>query len=282
MTMPIPAFYFIGAAAILFIAGIFFIIKGAAFEDQEAVPISNFNEVEALREPFSPSDDAPETQESAEASDQTRVRKLIAENQRLMKADQQPRETGQEQAQEAGGALLDKLKAKNLLLEKQNEEGANQRTELEAAISKLKAERDDLLDQVKKREEQAAELHENLATLQKTGDEKLKTVQATADQLRAQRDEEERAGPKISKDRFDESMATIEDLKQENQKLQQAVQDLKDHFKKTEELNAHLLEKEKKMQYELTKNRAQALGLEKICEDFKVRIEAKAASTAAE
>ena len=57
---------------------------------------------------------------------------------------------------------------------------------------------------------------------------------------------------------------------------------MKNNSKKAEELNAHLLQKDQMIQYELTKNRAQALGLEKICEDFKTQIESMTVSAATE
>ena len=39
------------------------------------------------------------------------------------------------------------------------------------------------------------------------------------------------------------------------------------------EFNNYLVEKERLLKYELTKSRAQSLGFEKLCEDFKVQIE---------
>ena len=73
--------------------------------------------------------------------------------------------------------------------------------------------------------------------------------------------------------RLEGAITTIEGLKGTNKDLKLSNQALQEDFKRTEELNVQLLEKERIMQYELVKNRAQALGLERICEDFKRQIE---------
>ena len=65
----------------------------------------------------------------------------------------------------------------------------------------------------------------------------------------------------------------IKQLEQECEELRQAKVDLIRNFEKIKEFNEHLLEKEKTLHYELTKSRAQSLGLSKICEDFKGQIE---------
>lgn len=48
---------------------------------------------------------------------------------------------------------------------------------------------------------------------------------------------------------------------------------LKERIRQLEEFNEFLLAKDRKLQYELTKNRAQTLGLERICEDLKRQME---------
>jgi predicted nucleic acid-binding Zn-ribbon protein len=47
-------------------------------------------------------------------------------------------------------------------------------------------------------------------------------------------------------------------------------------LKRLKDTNAFLLEKEKRLQLELTKSRAMALGLEKICEEFKIQLDQQA------
>jgi len=136
--------------------------------------------------------------------------------------------------------LLEELKLKNELLQKQHEESRNRQIELQTAINRLESERNDL----------------------------LKAKQAGVD----------RSELEALSNRLAGSIETIETLKGENRNLLQANQDLASDYKKIEAFNLHLREKEKMMQYELVKNRAQALGLEKICEDFKVQIETMAST----
>ena len=45
----------------------------------------------------------------------------------------------------------------------------------------------------------------------------------------------------------------------------------KEHPEK--DFNRNLIDKDKMLQYELTKSRAQTVGLEKVCEDFKIRLD---------
>ncbi len=66
----------------------------------------------------------------------------------------------------------------------------------------------------------------------------------------------------------------MESLSKERDELFRERSQLMINSKKIEEHNAQLLEKDRFLQYELTKSRAKALGLEKICEEFKIRLEA--------
>jgi len=59
-----PFSLFLGIAAIFFVIGILFLIKGASSKEQEAVPISNPKEIEALKSAFMP----PEKRESSESA----------------------------------------------------------------------------------------------------------------------------------------------------------------------------------------------------------------------
>ena len=75
-----------------------------------------------------------------------------------------------------------------------------------------------------------------------------------------------------------EKKSKCADLKAEHldkgkEELFRNILELELSFNKLKEYNSYLLTKEKVLQYELTKNRAKALGFEKICEDFKVRID---------
>lgn len=65
----------------------------------------------------------------------------------------------------------------------------------------------------------------------------------------------------------------IEHMDKGKEELFRNILELELRFNKLKEYNSYLLTKEKVLQYELTKNRAKALGFEKICEDFKSRID---------
>ena len=70
-----------------------------------------------------------------------------------------------------------------------------------------------------------------------------------------------------------DQVGSIEGLKKENGLLKEEKERLDQELKRIKEFNRQLLEKEKVMQYDLIRNRAQAVGLEKICEDLKIKIE---------
>jgi hypothetical protein len=70
----------------------------------------------------------------------------------------------------------------------------------------------------------------------------------------------------------------VGEFKKEREQLLQAHNGLEQDFTKIKDMNTYLLEKEKLLQYELIKERAQSLGLERICEDFKVQIDETAKS----
>ena len=67
-------------------------------------------------------------------------------------------------------------------------------------------------------------------------------------------------------------------VQKEREQLLQAHDGLERDFTKIKDMNTYLLEKEKLLQYALTKERAQSLGLERICQDFKVQIDEMAKS----
>ncbi len=285
MTIPI----FIGMAAVVFLIGVLFVVKGISSEEQEAVPISSPEEIQKLKSAFAPSKSPdpvvlPQIEKSTETQGQNiqtveenhQLRKdlhdqkgrfeQLEKDMELLKAehiqiqDQKKKEVealekekaqfdGEKELLSSKSGLLSELKIKTEMLERQHEEAQKQRIEMSATVNQLKAEKDNLVMQTKLREDQVAI------------------------QLKEQRAEASKAEFESLSSKLVESIAAIAELKRENKDLQKENLDLKDVFKETEELNNHLIEKEKMMHYELTKNRAQALGLEKICEDFRMRIE---------
>ena len=290
MTIPI----YIGIAALLFIIGIVLVLKGIPSEEEKAVLISNLHEIRELKETFVPSEkNEPQVALRSDVTpkEQPQVNQCMDENHQLRKeileekeryaqlerqmgalkkeydqAKEQTKETigdlkeetaklsAQNKTLASNGGMLDKLQAKTELLETQYGESRKQLAKMAAAIEQLRTEKNELLTQMKIDKDQAAEQFN------------ARTTAANKTEFQA------------LSDKLVESIAAIEELKRENKNLGQSNWSLKEEFKKVEELNAHLMKKEKMMQYELTKNRAQALGLEKICADFRARIETMAAS----
>ena len=290
MTVPI----FIGIAALLFIIGIVFVVKGISSEEETAVPISNPREIRDLKKAFTPSaTDQSKVSMPPESTktEQSQGNQFMEENHQLRKENLEEKgrseqlkerieamkkeyDQAAEQKEEAirvlkeenskfkaekeqvslNDGLLDEFKSKTALLEKQYDESQKQKEEMTAMIEQLKTEKNDLVAQAKLKENQFA------------------------DQMKAQAIEAHKNELEVLTNKLMGSISAIEALKRENKDLKQSNLDLKEEFAKTEELNAHLMKKEKMMQYELTKNRAQSLGLEKICADFRTRIETMAGS----
>ncbi len=69
------------------------------------------------------------------------------------------------------------------------------------------------------------------------------------------------------------AMARLRELQREREELIRTRASLQEDLAKVKDFNIFLLEKEKILQYELTKQRVQALGLEKICEDFRIQLD---------
>jgi len=140
--------------------------------------------------------------------------------------------------------LIDELKVKGELAEKRHAENKIQQDELRKFISTLESEMGEL--------------------------------------IKAQKLGVDRSEFQMLTNRLESSIATIESLKGKNKGLQGSNQGLQNDFERTKEYNAHLIEKERFMEFELSKNRAQALGLEKICEDFKIQIETLTAAVSSQ
>jgi chromosome segregation ATPase len=295
MTVPI----YIGIAAVLFIVGIIFILKGSSSDDETAVPISSIGEIREFKETLVPTEKS-EPKEVVEPgpevdTQQSQGNQFMEENHQLRKEilDEKQRyeelekrleslknelDQAKDQREDSikdlkdenekiklekeqlssNTQLIEDLKEKTGLLEKQYEENQKQQDEMKTMIAQLKSEKDDLVAQIKVKEDQV--------------DDQIKAQAVAASKM-----EFETLGNKLMG-----SISAIEELKRENKDLQQANLDLKEAFKKTGELNTQLMKKEKMMQYELTKNRAQALGLEKICADFRTRIETMAGTAMTE
>ena len=144
---------------------------------------------------------------------------------------------------------------------------------LERDGERLKKEKQDIFMQIKDKDDQLSELTKTLELLQETGTRKLKEAQEametlTAQQAAAKQLEEER----IAKTQSEANM-TVEELRKDRDLLAAVKLKLEQELNQIKEMNEQFSQKEKVMQYDLTRSRAQALGLEKMCEDFKIQIE---------
>ncbi len=149
------------------------------------------------------------------------------------------------------------------------------------AVSDLKEEKDSLFAKIQEKEEQLRKTKTNLDLIEKTNNQRLNEANRAVDVLRAQRQESDRVQAQALERKLSDALAAAEVLKREKEESLQAQASVEQNLQKVKELNAHLSEKTKLLQYELTKQRAQALGLERICEDFKVQIEEKYRSSIA-
>ncbi len=270
---------FIGLAAVFFILGILFIVKGTSSQEDNAIPISSPEEIEELKSTFLP----PEPKESPAAQEEM-LPNTVSTN--LTKDPGATSPIGLNQRSE-----INELTQKNKQLEEdfqvlkqENQEIKNSHLEaikiLEGKISSIQGEKEQLLtdhklvDELKVKGELAEKRHAENKIQQDELRKFISTLESEMEELiRVQKLGADRYELRSLNNRLESSIATIESLKGENKGLQGFNQGLKNDFEKTKEHNALLVEKERFMEFELSKNRAQALGLEKICEDFKVQIE---------
>ncbi|MBI5415478.1 MAG: hypothetical protein HZA29_01550 [Candidatus Omnitrophica bacterium] len=227
------------------------------------------------------------------AADQQAIAGLTQENGKFKKQiEQRESESGRLAAQvEEMRLLCDRLKAEedakiqdfrqeitrmDLLTKELGEarDGAlNQQTHWQAEREQLTAEHANLLAQAGEHERQMQRLQKDIELMQKVNNQKLNEASDMARLLEAQKSESDRIQEEVLGKQLAQALEKVGEFNQERDHLIQARVALEQNLGKTRDFNAYLLEKEKVLQYELTKQRAQALGLEKICEDFKIQID---------
>lgn len=162
--------------------------------------------------------------------------------------------------------LVDDLKSKNQRLQERCEEG-------NVLLRRLEDENRTLLAQAEEKDGQIQDVRKNLELMQKSNNQKLNEAHETISLLQVQKQEGDRARENMLNKELSEAMSKLETLNQEKEDLSRAKTDLENNLRHIKEVNAHLLGREKILRHELTKNRAQAIGWEKICGDFKTQIE---------
>ena len=146
----------------------------------------------------------------------------------------------------------------------------NEKQELKQAVSNQEA-------LTLKRVSEIEELNQSLLSKLKEREEDILSLREELKMRLESKTPEEDAVPDLSNDKVDSSeelpLSTIQDgltiikrMRQEKETLLQEKADRDLHFQKVKDLNDLLIEKDKILQYELTKSRARAIGLEKSME----------------
>ncbi|MBI5149531.1 MAG: hypothetical protein HZA28_02005 [Candidatus Omnitrophica bacterium] len=220
------------------------------------------------------------------AADQQTITGLTQENGKFKKQIEQKESESSRLATE-----VEAMKTKNQAIEALEEEKAaginqlakelgevkdgalSQQTHWQAERERLAVEHTGLLAQAGGYRQEVERLKKDLELMQKINNQKLNEANDMVRLLEAQKSESDRIQEEVLGKQLAQALGKVGELNQERDHLMQARVALEENLGKTRDFNAYLLEKEKVLHYELTKQRAQALGLEKICEDFKIQID---------
>lgn len=190
--------------------------------------------------------------------------------------------------QEKEQLLLRKDEENSAKVEQWNKELAQARqvavehqAQLTAKMEQFQGENRQLQEQTEESQKEIQRLKANLELIHKVNNQKLNEANEAIRFLQIQKSESDRIQGEVLGKQLAEAMAKVGEFKREREELIQARSGLEEDLTTIKDFNSYLLEKEKILQYELTKQRAQALGLEKICEDFKVQIDEMAKSVVA-
>lgn len=180
---------------------------------------------------------------------------------------------GLEQAREAMSAI-DALAKENQVLkadqQKLEQEYKGQLTFAQQQAEDRRRENIALQQQLEAGQLKLNELEQEVAAARKQLEDELAQANAAMQQLRSER--ESLLASRVTSMQFAEVSREAGELKAQNEVLLQEVADLQMTNQKLKELNATMIEKAQMFQYELARNRAQASGLEKICENYRQQI----------
>jgi len=297
-----------GFAGIFFVIGIIFVLKGFRSdpEEHQAVPISDYEEIQEINEDILIK---TESTKQSESYDETKAETAIQldENDQINVGNHEAelnslKEESDNQAQDAQEKIdklikenqelkevqknLEGLASKNTQIQKEMDDKAGKTHELELSVSDLKKEREQILQQghlkVKEFEEKIQKIENDkekylndrnlLEKLRKENVELTAQINRDKNKITEFEDQLGRCKGESEKDVV-KAKETIDSLNSQQTQMHEKQRELELNVKKMKKFNAHLIEKEKILQYELTKSRAQSIGLEKICEDFKIQIE---------
>lgn len=167
------------------------------------------------------------------------------------------------------------LFAQNSLLLGYQQNNKTKELQMKSIISELKMENSNLIGKVKESVASVGNLKRQIAETKEEMQQRmhqlmqgLGTVSVSAEELAAVKALNEKLIRAVKN-----AEVKIQALTEERKQILSDISRNEFNYNKLKEFNAHILDKEKMLQYELTKSRAKILGLEKICEDFKVQIE---------
>lgn len=277
-------YIFLGVAAIILVMGIFFIRSGADSKEEKVEPIDNPQDLLRLK-----SELAQVTKQSLFKAETPLVapNPLIKEIEdykikvtaledekttlRLTMEDLQLRNQERINAFEKEIAQLKQTLAENStkLDEIAQLKAKQEQTQTDASqIETLKNENQTLSEQLQASRANLQEIQQGLKTAS-DNEQKLESAHATIDALESELRKIRQSRRDLDNEQFSEAQKVIEQLKSERDRALKDKEGLELSHTKIKEFNEHLLEKEKILRYELTKARAQALGLEKICAELK-------------
>lgn len=137
-------------------------------------------------------------------------------------------------------------------------------------LDKLSAENQDLLFQIKEKESALEKLSLEKERLFVNFEIKTKELNERAEELYKKLSDEETETVRI---KYKELQTRYEELHAEKDFSDSQMVKLRDEIKNLQAMQEIMQEREQFLQYELTKAKAQLLGLERLCEDFKTQIE---------
>ncbi len=162
------------------------------------------------------------------------------------------------------------------------------RQENERKAEQLKAENQNLMRELKEKEDHLQQLRDDRDLTQKISDQKFNDAQRAMDLLRVRSEESARrqeieatagsAKQEALNKQLSETTAAVDQLRKEKEDGAAVKADLQERLQKAEAHNARLVERENTLRHELARQHAQILGLEKICEDFRIQLDEMAKS----
>ena len=170
------------------------------------------------------------------------------------------------QAQEAL-SMIDELKSQNETIEEEKRrlqvEHESKRAEAGEHLTQLRQDNNVLQVQLDGSRAKIAALEDEIVAIKKQMEVEITRANAQLEQVIKEKEEAVTDGVNYQ----------IAALKADHEALAQANLDMQKTNQKLKEFNSALVEKNDILQYEMIKNRAQASGLERMCENYKAQIE---------